>query len=116
MAELRQRVLDSEQGRRAYDNLTAEIDAHIDRRRARLGEVRRAVGLTQEQVAAMLGIGQAQVSKIERSVNLQLETLERFIAATGGRLRVIAAYDDIEIDIALDELAPGDRTESTRIT
>jgi hypothetical protein len=59
---------------------------------------------------------QAQVSKIERSVNLQLETLERFIMATGGRLRVVATYDDIEIDIALDELAPGDRTETTRIT
>jgi transcriptional regulator with XRE-family HTH domain len=66
--------------------------------------VRRAIGLTQIQLAEELGIAQGGVSRIERRDNLRLATLARLIEATGGHLRIVAAYDDNEVDLAIGDL------------
>ena len=68
----------------------ASIEDRLAAKRATLAEVRRAIGLTQTQMAEMLGMTQGDVSKLERRENLHLTTLCRFIEATGGRLRISA--------------------------
>ena len=55
-----------------------------------LAEIRRAVGLTQEELAASLGIKQPSLSRLESQDDMQISTLRRLIAALGGELEIIA--------------------------
>jgi transcriptional regulator with XRE-family HTH domain len=55
-----------------------------------LAEIRRAVGLTQEHVAASLGIKQPSLSRLESQDDMQISTLRRLVAALGGELEIIA--------------------------
>lgn len=55
-----------------------------------LAEIRREVGLTQEEVAASLGIKQPSLSRLESQDDMQISTLRRLIAALGGELEIIA--------------------------
>jgi transcriptional regulator with XRE-family HTH domain len=48
-----------------------------------LAAIRRATGLTQTQLAAKLGVGQAQISKIERQSDMLLSTLGAYLTALG---------------------------------
>lgn len=100
----RTKALESDRAAAAHGKLTAEIDEHVERKRATLAQVRQAIGLTQTQLAEELGIAQGDVSKIERRDNLRLATLARFIEATGGHLRIIAVYDETEVDLAIGDL------------
>lgn len=67
-----------------------EADAETRQRLlAVLVERRKALGLKQSDLAAHLGVGQQEVSMIERGkVGLRLETLQRYARAVGVRLRV----------------------------
>lgn len=80
--------------------------AEIVQRVQTLQAIRKARGLTQQQISAQLRIGQAEVSRMERRSNLHLATLARFIKATGGRLRLIAVFDDYETEIGIGGLLP----------
>jgi DNA-binding XRE family transcriptional regulator len=64
-----------------------------------LSEVRKAQGLTQQQVADTLGIEQASVSKIERQTDLYISTLRRFIEACGGKLRIEVDFPQGSVSI-----------------
>ena len=55
-----------------------------------LSEIRRAVGLTQEELAASLGIRQPSLSRLESQDDMQISTLRRLVAALGGELEIIA--------------------------
>jgi transcriptional regulator with XRE-family HTH domain len=55
-----------------------------------LAEIRKSVGLTQEDLAAALGITQPSLSKLENQDDMQIGTLRRLIEALGGELEVIA--------------------------
>jgi transcriptional regulator with XRE-family HTH domain len=48
-----------------------------------LAAIRRATGLTQTELAAMLGVGQAQVSKVERQGDMLISTMASYLAALG---------------------------------
>lgn len=78
---------------------TARIDSYVTHKVSRLGDLRRAVGLTQQQVASELGVSQPEVSKFEGRNTWLVDTLNRFVAATGGRLRIIAEYDDAVVEL-----------------
>ena len=54
-----------------------------------LSELRRAVGLTQEQLAAALGIKQPTLSRLESQDDMQISTLQRLVRALGGELEII---------------------------
>lgn len=67
----------------------------IERRRGRpdavgttLAEARARAGLSQTQVAERLGIGQSDVSKLERRSDVLLSTLRAYARAIGVRLHV----------------------------
>jgi transcriptional regulator with XRE-family HTH domain len=100
----RDRLLGVDTARAAHDALVSTIGQRVERRRASLAQLRKALGLTQAQMADTLGTDQAEVSKMERRLNHKLATLERFIQATGGTLRVSAVYGDIEVELNLGEL------------
>jgi DNA-binding XRE family transcriptional regulator len=60
----------------------------------RLAEVRRARGLTQQQVAEQMGVTKGRVSQIEQGKVSGQEVLARFAAALGGRLHQAIYFDD----------------------
>lgn len=55
-----------------------------------LAEIRKNVGLTQEDLAAQLGIKQPTLSKLESQDDMQISTLQRIVRALGGELELIA--------------------------
>ena len=55
-----------------------------------LSEIRQAVGLTQEELAASLGIKQPSLSRLESQDDMQISTLRRLVQALGGKLEIIA--------------------------
>lgn len=70
-----------------------------------LADLRRARGLTQEAMAAQLGVTQAEVSKMERRTELYVGTLRKFIEAMDGELILAARFPDgVEVPISLDAL------------
>lgn len=58
-----------------------------------LAGLRRTAGLTQVELAASLGVGQAQVSKIERQSDMLLSTLSAYLTALGVDARVVVEVD-----------------------
>lgn len=55
-----------------------------------LAEIRKSVGLTQEDLAAAMGIQQPSLSKLENQDDMQISTLRRLVEGLGGRLEIIA--------------------------
>jgi DNA-binding XRE family transcriptional regulator len=59
-----------------------------------LDELREARGLTQEQLARVLGVNQAAVSKMERRADMYITTLQGVVKAMRGRLEIRAVFPD----------------------
>lgn len=55
-----------------------------------LSEIRSDVGLTQEDVAKILGIKQPSLSKLESQDDMQVSTLRKIVHALGGEMEIIA--------------------------
>ena len=55
-----------------------------------LAEIRKYMGLTQEELAGALGVTQPSLSKLEHQADMQVSTLRRLIEALGGQLEIIA--------------------------
>jgi transcriptional regulator with XRE-family HTH domain len=68
-----------------------------------LASIRRATGLTQTQLAADLGIGQAAVSKIERQSDMVLSTLASYLKALGVGASLVVAVGDQTYTYVLSE-------------
>ncbi|MGV9614828.1 helix-turn-helix domain-containing protein [Nocardia xishanensis] len=70
-----------------------ELDAQ---RAFRLAQVRKAQARTQAEIAEVMGVTQTRVSRIERGdmAHTEIGTLEAYVAAMGGRLRVVAEFGD----------------------
>jgi DNA-binding XRE family transcriptional regulator len=71
--------------------LLAEVIGH------RLAEVRRARGMTQQQVADRMGVTKGRVSQIERGKVSGHDVIARFASALGGRLHQAVYFDDGDI-------------------
>jgi transcriptional regulator with XRE-family HTH domain len=56
----------------------------------RLAEERKRRGLTQAQLAEVMGVSPGRVSQIERGEVCTLDSTVRFVEALGGRLDVVA--------------------------
>ncbi len=65
-----------------------------------LAELRKRRGLTQEQVAQRMGVSVARVSQIESGDVSTQDVLNRFVAALGGTLKLIADFGDEQLKIA----------------
>ena len=66
----------------------AYIDGH------RLAERRKAMGLTQAQVAERMGVTKSRVSQIERGEVSTIEAVARYVQAIGGTIQISAIFGD----------------------
>jgi len=71
-----------------------------------LDELRQARKLSQSELADILRVQQASISKLERRTDMYLSTLRRFIEAMGGELEITARFPDGTVRIQrLGEIA-----------
>ena len=89
------------------------VAIQVDRLNEQLGlaGLRARSSKTQAEVAEAIGTTQSAVSRIERQDDLLISSLNDYVSATGGRLRLIAAYDDHEIEIDLPSAPQRDEPE-----
>lgn len=64
-----------------------------------LAEIRKHAGLTQEDVAAKLGIKQPTLSRLESQSDMQISTLQRLVESLGGTLELVAHMPSADIRI-----------------
>jgi transcriptional regulator with XRE-family HTH domain len=57
-----------------------------------LKELREAAGKTQEELADALKKAQSEISRLESRSDYRLSTLQRYVAALGGELEVVASF------------------------
>jgi DNA-binding XRE family transcriptional regulator len=63
-----------------------------------LSELRQALGITQAELAAMIGKSQSAVSQIESGeIGLSIELLRSIIAQLGGELQLSAIFNDRQV-------------------
>jgi hypothetical protein len=79
-----------EQSHREYLNMLAEMPLH---------ELRRARGLSQKALAALLHVEQPAIAKLERRADMYISTLRTHIEAMGGELEIIARFPDGAVKI-----------------
>jgi hypothetical protein len=86
---------------RIWNKMSPERKSKIEARAAEviaeemtLQELRKALRLTQDSLAASLNIGQDQISRLEKRSDLLLSTLRSYIEAMGGKLTLIAEFPD----------------------
>jgi len=74
----------------------ARIDAHkrAIRSAMALADLREALGVTQQQMAAAMEESQANISRIEHQENVYFSTLAQYIMALGGQLQVTAVFPE----------------------
>jgi len=89
--------------KRAAENLEHLVDQHADLPtmpaphglpRASLKQLRKSAGLTQEDLAATLCVGQDTISRLEKRSDLLLSTLRHYVASIGGELALVASFPD----------------------
>lgn len=86
----------------------ARVDARVAKTIAALPlpEMRKAIGLTQQDLAARLVTGQGSVSKLEHAADMYLSTLRKYVEALGGELHLVASFPEgrkFEIGCLVDE-------------
>lgn len=81
----------------------ARLRGELEPRLALMRRLRKALGLTQSEVAGLLGVTQSNVSKIEVRGDPSLSVLERIAEAKGKRLRLVveSGTGEIETSFAL---------------
>ena len=58
-----------------------------------LRDLRKAMGKTQVAMAKKLGLKQENVSRVEQRADVLLSTLDSYLKALGGRLRLVAEFE-----------------------
>jgi len=88
--------LDPTRADAARNEMHDAVQAH------RLAEIRKAQGhRRQADVAVLMGVSQARVSKLESGdlSHTELGTLQSYVAALGGSLRVVAEFDEKTVEL-----------------
>jgi predicted XRE-type DNA-binding protein len=92
-----QRRLDPQRADNARKEMLEAVRAQ------RLAEIRKAHGhARQSDVAALMGVSQARVSKLESGdlSHTELGTLQSYVAALGGTLRVVADFGESTVELS----------------
>jgi transcriptional regulator with XRE-family HTH domain len=72
----------------------------------KLSRLRDEVGLTQQELASILNVSQANVSRIEHEEDVYLSTLRAYVAALGGELEINAVFPDGKITLVAANQEP----------
>lgn len=81
------------------ENVRQRAEALISLRKLRL-----ARRLTQQEMAAILEIGQDSISRLENRNDMRLSTLRAYVEALGGKLEITACFPGQE-PVRLDEMS-----------
>ena len=102
------------------EKMSPESRERIRRRTAQmrsemaLQELRQALHLTQQELADVLQMNQAAISKLEHQSDMYVSTLRRFVAALGGELRIVAHFPQGDVVVNqfedIQEQEPADTT------
>lgn len=76
-------------------------DAALELVEMELGDLRRELGVTQEELASRMDASQSQLSKIENGEDYYLSTLRRYIEALGATFEVCANIEGRRISISV---------------
>ncbi len=91
-AELRARM--TPEAQQQVEIVSLSLEEEMD-----LAEVRRAMKLSQDELAQTLQVGQGSVAKIEKRADMYVSTLRRFIEAMGGELEITAKFGGHSVKI-----------------
>ena len=88
---------DPERARR-MDALRANYEA--EQRAFQLSELRRALGLTQVELAALIGRSQTTISQLENGETaLSIDTLRSIVTQLGGTIEIVAVFENQRIPL-----------------
>jgi transcriptional regulator with XRE-family HTH domain len=76
--------------------LDAKAFAEAEVTRLRLGTLRTARLLSQEEIAERLEMPQGAVSRLEKQSDSYVRTVRRFVEAAGGKLSLLVTFPDSE--------------------
>lgn len=79
---------------------------------ARLKDLRKSAGKTQEDLAAALGVGQDTISRLEKRSDMLLSTLRHYVESVGGQLTLLASFP-AQAPVVIDHL--GEDKPKTRL-
>lgn len=68
------------------------LDAYV--RGHQLAEMRKAVGITQAELAQLLKVSQARISKIENGEISGIDVIRAYVTALGGSVALVATLGD----------------------
>jgi predicted XRE-type DNA-binding protein len=85
---------------RVVERERSRAEMRAEQRGYQLAQLRKNAGLTQAQVAAMMGVTQARVSQIEHGKITELDAIRGYVEALGGTVDVIARVGDWTIKVA----------------
>lgn len=77
---------------RAINNKSKILSQSIE-----LAKLRKTKQLKQTELAAMMGVSQASISKVESGKDLQLSTLQNYVRALGGEVSIIAKMPNSDV-------------------
>ncbi|MCQ3809491.1 MAG: helix-turn-helix transcriptional regulator [Acidimicrobiia bacterium] len=101
------KVLDSSNA----ENRVQEIEDEL-RLATSLTALREEAGLSQRELAGLIGISQPRVAAIERSRNVTIDVLEKYVAALGAQLEVLVIQGQDRICILDSGYARSMRSDS----
>ena len=85
---------------RVAERERSRAEMRAEQRGYQLAQLRKNAGLTQAQVAAMMGVTQARVSQIEHGKITEVDAIRGYVEALGGTVDVIARVGDWTIRVA----------------
>ena len=80
--------------------------ALLDPPECTLAQLRRSLLLSQKEVAGRLGIGQIQVSRLERRTDLRVRTVVAYVSALGGTLELVVRVGRRAVRIRVGDQRP----------
>ena len=69
-----------------------------------LSDLRRRLGRSQAEIATAAGTTQSGISRIENQSDIHVSTLDEYVAALGGRLRLVVDHGDDRVEIGVPSL------------
>ena len=87
------------------DSMSARSQERIEKKLKQLrqdmalSEVRKAMSLTQADLAAVLHIKQAALARLENRTDMYISSLRKYITALGGDLDIVARFPEGDVHI-----------------
>lgn len=78
----------------------AQRAAELKAEMATLEELRRELGMSQQEIASLLDVEQPHISKLEKRADMHVSTLRDLVKALGGELKITANFAGKSVEIS----------------